>query len=378
MKIDIEIIIKSLLLALLMAFLVSFFRVFFNLEFLFFLLIAVLFILVLGLNKKIQDKIDQKNDVLDNISQNIKDLSSNFDKKNKGTDYLLKGIGTLTLKGKDNAENLFSMQKDFFRLLLKEKLKGEIFRKDDVTIIAGTKNRNDYRLVNFLKSIRSQNYNQQLIKIIIIDYGSKEEYVQKIKELCSKYSAQYIRENNSLIWNRPKCINIGIKKANTKYVVISDIDIIFENNYIKEAVSKMKENIYQAVYSKMFDARKEDILEDTDVIKNYQEILGQSKSRGYFEDLDVYYGISIVFLPKKLVDIIGGLDEFYEGWGYDDKDLIKRLTLAGAKISDISYATSYLHQWHEKFEGFDKESDWFLEQTEKNKMYFKNNNSIIR
>jgi glycosyltransferase involved in cell wall biosynthesis len=46
-------------------------------------------------------------------------------------------------------------------------------------------------------------------------------------------------------------------------------------------------------------------------------------------------------------DRVGGLDEAYCGWGYEDSDLVVRLFRAGVKRKDGRFATGVVHLWHE-------------------------------
>ncbi len=43
---------------------------------------------------------------------------------------------------------------------------------------------------------------------------------------------------------------------------------------------------------------------------------------------------------------VGGFDESYEGWGFEDSDLAIRLIRAGVKRKDGRFATGVLHLWH--------------------------------
>lgn len=43
---------------------------------------------------------------------------------------------------------------------------------------------------------------------------------------------------------------------------------------------------------------------------------------------------------------IGGFEEAFEGWGYEDSDFVVRLIRAGIKRKDGRFATGVLHLWH--------------------------------
>ena len=43
---------------------------------------------------------------------------------------------------------------------------------------------------------------------------------------------------------------------------------------------------------------------------------------------------------------INGFDELFEGWGYEDSDLVIRLIHAGIKRKEGRFAVAVLHLWH--------------------------------
>ena len=112
-------------------------------------------------------------------------------------------------------------------------------KKEDITVVVGVKDIDSKSLANCLKSIRGQFYDQSLVEIALVDYDSKEESIPLYKELCIKFQVKYIRVDNRPIWSRSNALNIGIKRAKTKYILTMDADLIFENNYIKEVVKEL-------------------------------------------------------------------------------------------------------------------------------------------
>lgn len=50
--------------------------------------------------------------------------------------------------------------------------------------------------------------------------------------------------------------------------------------------------------------------------------------------------------PREAIDAVGGFDERYTGWGYEDSDLVVRLTRHGLHIRRGPADTAVLHLWH--------------------------------
>jgi predicted glycosyltransferase involved in capsule biosynthesis len=269
-----------------------------------------------------------------------------------------------------NFESLDNIQK-----IKNQKITFNQQNKEDITVIIAWRNIGINRLENCLRSIRNQNYNQNLINITLIDYGSSINNSEIIKNKCKKYKIKYIFYYSN-IFCKPHALNIGIKNSNTKYILISDIDIVFEKNYIKECIKEIKKNYFQIIYSKMFDCFKNSIKSKENFIKDYYKIKKRCKDRAIGKNENIFrYGSSICFTLSHFFKSIQGYDEFYTGWGADDADIIKRFELIGLNIRDLTSKVSYIHQWHPKYEGYNSKEK---EQIKKNRDYFMKTNTILR
>ncbi len=260
------------------------------------------------------------------------------------------------------------------RKLEKIRIKGDV-EKENISVVIGVRNRLDYRLENALKSIRNQDYFQDMIEIILVDYGSDISFVEKFKKLCNRFDADYIRVDNVNVWNRSHALNIGIKKCNTKYVLCSDVDIIFEKNYFYECLKELQRDSMQIVWRDMLDLFERDISEGFDVVKGYDFLKKKSVLRAKIEKSNYSFGLGIIFTLKKHFFEIRGYDEYYTYWGCEDDDIAKRFKMCGLKFKNISDRASYLHQWHPKYEGLDEKKENIIKR---NRNYFKRINSVLR
>jgi hypothetical protein len=236
------------------------------------------------------------------------------------------------------------------------------YENNDLTVVIGIKNIPLQRLINAFDSIRNQDYPKELIDIILVDYGSMQELISQYKSLCENFDAEYIRLDKGLIWSRSHALNIAIKKAKSKYILSTDADVIFEVNYIKEAIKELHRNPYKYILARCLDAPEDTINE-----RDYFRLKAISTYRS--DDVNRGINMTLTYYYHK----IHGYDENYIGWGAEDDDLIKRFRLLGLRKKDISHISSYIHQWHPK--------NWGLvndEQRKKNEDYFMNNHSIVR
>lgn len=287
-----------------------------------------------------------------------KENSINF----KNTSELVNaGFLTVSEKYKSFAEN-FQVIKDLN------------LGKEDVAIIIGVKGRLDFRLENAFKSLRNQDYNQELIKIVLVDCGSKEDFSKEFKKLCKKYNSEYIKVNGVVVWNRARALNIGIKRAGTKYVLCSDVDIIFEKNYISECIKELQKDSRKIIWATVLDLPEGGVSSKTN-IKEYEKIKRIAVSRNRLQHSAYPYGMGINITLAKYYFDINGYDEYYTAWGCEDDDIIKRFKMLGLEAVNIFGRTSYVHQWHLMYEGLNGEEK---KQIEKNREYLKNTNSLLR
>lgn len=64
---------------------------------------------------------------------------------------------------------------------------------------------------------------------------------------------------------------------------------------------------------------------------------------------------SIAMTWTVLHHLIGGYDEYYEVWGHEDLDLMRRFQRLGLEARALRGEAFYLHQWHAKYENVPEE-----------------------
>jgi hypothetical protein len=73
---------------------------------------------------------------------------------------------------------------------------------------------------------------------------------------------------------------------------------------------------------------------------------------------------------------VRGYDEYYQEWGSEDDDLMRRFKYLGLESRVLDSGSFYLHQWHPKYEGLPDGRN--TAQIERNRLYFEKNHSILR
>ena len=218
-----------------------------------------------------------------------------------------------------------------------------------IAVIIGVKDRYDRRIINSLRSLRGQSYDQRLIDIIIVDYGSAETFHADFTDLCRCFNAVGVWTGINDVWRKAHCLNIAIKRTRSEYILISDVDMVFEKNYLEVCVQELRSDPRQALYCRMMDVPLGGINVSTDLPTEYEHIKSQAVPQG--EGISASrQGMALLFTRSEYIRDINGYDESYSVWGREDDDLVKRLKLAGISFKDLGGRTSHMRQWHEKCE----------------------------
>ena len=250
-------------------------------------------------------------------------------------------------------------------------LRDELVRPDDVTVLIGIRDRADYRLVNALRSIRAQTHYP--LRIIVVDYGSERTHSRLARNTCRHYGAEFVRVNHAPTWSRSRCLNIGIRRATTKFVLASDADVILSPRYLSDAIAALKASPFSVICSPMLDLpetsteffrRASETGDDLQVEKWKKRC---SPRLGW----ELHPGVVITY--TSFFRLIRGYDEYYELWGAEDVDLVRRFSYLGVQPRRQDAESYYLHQWHVKFEGIQDK-----EQVQRNHAYLGKNHSILR
>lgn len=244
----------------------------------------------------------------------------------------------------------------------------------DITVILGHRNRADYRLINALRSIASQRNLPGRVRTLIIDYGSDPEDLTRLREIVKDFGVE-CHESPGGPWRRGHCLNLGLRRVESTYVLVSDVDVILAENFLAETVAQLERDPLTVVFGQMYwlpesempglqSAAAEGRAVDAAALKS----LGVVRIRPY--NTGLVAGRTCYFHALR------GYDEFYQLYGAEDDDLAARLQNLGLRHVDISDRTFYLHQWHPRREGV--KGDALAEAVQRNKDYFKATRSLVR
>ena len=200
-----------------------------------------------------------------------------------------------------------------------------------VTIVFAYRNREVSRIKISLDSL--QNQNNQNFKVVFVDYGSESKLADQILKLVQSYSfsSYYYVPTHLLLWNKSKALNYGITKAETPYVFIADVDIVFHANTIT-----LFQNIANLDKAYLFKLGYLDKKVSENLKKSY-----------VFEDLKPkHFGTvnGMILIAKEALVKINGFDTFFHFYGSEDVDLYERIKNAGYEI--VNNESHYFYHNH--------------------------------
>jgi len=166
-----------------------------------------------------------------------------------------------------------------------------------------------------------------------------------MKELENEYKwLRVVRVDVAPKFNKAKALNLGIDAVKTEFTCLTDIDQIFQPNFFNILSNASNKNVF--VKCKTYFAKKPPSFPPHQINNmKYHMYLNWVKKNPQREPHGE--GCCQCFSTDKLRQI-GGHDERYDGWGYEDKDLELRARALGLSIVWVDTLTSMIHLPHDR------------------------------
>lgn len=202
------------------------------------------------------------------------------------------------------------------------------------TIVLTNRNRDLQTVKNCLDSLKNQSNDD--FELFLVDYGSDDKYVIALKQLLLNYpKINYINcPVSGQLWNKCRAINIVLKKCNTPYFFVGDIDMLFHPDFVNK-LNELKNKDKATYFQVGFLSQNETALQ-----RDFHNATVDFTSRKEATGMTLY--------PTQLLKEINGYNEFYHGWGAEDTDVHIRLRNLGVEIDFFEKEILLKHQWHPK------------------------------
>jgi len=177
----------------------------------------------------------------------------------------------------------------------------------------------------------------KLFQVYFVDYGSSTKHANQIEEFLNHFDfVNYTYHYTALQpWNKSKALNSVIKRLDSDYFFVADIDMIFHPNFVEIAHNLTKTN--QVWYFKV----------------GFLDEVESSKEKE-FDQFQIHFesnkeATGLTLCPTSHAKSINGFDELYHFWGSEDTDFHVRLTNAGHQVNYYDKDIVMLHKWHKTY-----------------------------
>lgn len=194
---------------------------------------------------------------------------------------------------------------------------------NQITVVTAIRDRESWRIRTMVESIRKTGANPSFH---IVDYGSSKEYAAEYKTLCKELKIKYTHMYaEGYPWNKCRALNFGARQAETVFIATSDVDMIYENNSFQWCLDNYKN---KSIFH----------------IGTYW--LGKDKNKAKAISAGTGNCGGFCFTSKEAFEEIGGYDERFCYWGFEDLDWPSRLKRKGYKQVWLPSEYKIFHQWH--------------------------------
>lgn len=211
------------------------------------------------------------------------------------------------------------------------------------TLVIPTRNRYGARMRNCMRGIQLQT--QKGIEVVIADYGSSKKGLERTLKTLEPFDCTVYHYKTGDVWSLSRARNIGIRRANAKYVASLDVDCIMEPDVVKTSVIRYEENPNYFVVSRVCHCPKDLDVKSLVLPQDYQLLRGRCEC--------VRPGVgAYMSAPREWWFKVRGFDERMKRWGAEDDDIKKRARKDGRHLHVLSrkkdQGRRIYHQWHPK------------------------------
>ena len=185
----------------------------------------------------------------------------------------------------------------------------------DLTVIIVTFKTNEDILYNCINSIGKD------VNIINIENSNDKSHKKKIEQ---KYNnVKVILSGKNLGYGGGN--NLGIQKSETRYILISNPDVVYNNNFFEEVKNYLKDDLNFSVIGPSYNDEKILSYGSFDLSKNLNEF-----DKFSLKEVDWVVGCTMLLDTKKINENFYFDENFF--LYFEEADLCRRIKLKGGKV----------------------------------------------
>ena len=185
----------------------------------------------------------------------------------------------------------------------------------DLTVIIVTFKTNEDILYNCINSISKD------VNIINIENSNDTSHKKKIEQ---KYNnVKVILSGKNLGYGGGN--NLGIQKSETRYILISNPDVVYNNNFFEEVKNYLKDDLNFSIIGPSYNDEKILSYGSFDLSKNSNEF-----DKFHLKEVDWVVGCTMLLDTKKINENFYFDENFF--LYFEEADLCRRIKLKGGRI----------------------------------------------
>lgn len=218
-----------------------------------------------------------------------------------------------------------------------------------LTIVASNRDRFDLNSNITKFFIKSLEWQTNLDFTFLISDGGSKNY-NEIKEYFEtrngKIKMKVVQYKIGEAFERARLNNVGIRNADTKYVACTDVDMMFDKNFIQTVIDNLKENVFiesRTLYMKDYAVNKI-YSGEIDPCQNIEAC-----KVGRLKNVTTAGGWECTSIDNW--NVLKGFNEEMVGWGSEDFELLTRVGMRRIKtiwLSQTRETAMVFHQPHPK------------------------------
>jgi Predicted glycosyltransferases len=233
------------------------------------------------------------------------------------------------------------------------------------------------QLLNTLETLNLQDFDVNDFEVLLIEDGSEDFSQEIIDNMKFKINIRYFNTTKNA--GRARTRNLGISQAKGELLILLDSDMLVKPDYVSRHYDfhtrvfpdtlVLQMGLRNLLYDRLYDNLTNRLTElafkkdyDHEERQNLFQLI--SENLGSLRSSWLYTYTNNLSIPQKAVDLFGGFDEKFKGWGLEDTEFGYRLSKNGVKIM-YNPGIEAFHQYHDEQFTREKEIEW-----ERNLKYF--------